>query len=1271
MNKKFSTLAASLLLASTFGSNVFAEKLVKAAPVSGKSYQIITDELSGKTYALGVSEDGKAVAPVLSNDAITWKFDLATNSPWWNISADGKYMYKDAANNIAGLTEVAADKTNVYYTEEAGKEPNVMAFTTGGDYFGLDLVGKQIALGTTNKAKLYTQAWAYEADDNKVAADGGKLLLTSPAKDQNVYIVLGGKYLYVDTEDANKVKLVDPKDIDWNDYGEIKKAVWNVSDTYVTNGSLQFSSIALSSTNFLNLSANGFSLTSSAAGLFFDEADYQGLKGAALVSKPSTYEYFMGDKGWMTIAEIEADKDIAVTDAPEALLYQAPEIVEADYSSASAAIKADFLEGHNVTDGSVVALSADGKTFITMSDENGTLGSKVYTTSVSDENALWTVNIDKNAAGKTVYSFTNLKYGKTLAVSKENSFHATTTPGYTLGITLYASTNATANQYIKITNGTVSLAAVGDAAKIGFYRPGRIAYKESELNAQLGNGFDMSIFVSKKDKDSEILGTANFLGVIKADDAKTADNTNYGLFIADKRVVLSKEAWSSKNTELMGKKSEGYRGLKFDLIDTKDYDATKHYGDFTIYKPIAGDKDQIIVHVNGDINADLYVVEVDGTYYLTVAQAISEKDGEVWPYVVFGSNGRVGDEILTGYVNIEYVTNKQDAYSKTLNGQVLGLKQGDLSNDYSVYSPYFYNASRVQMSKPEGQWAVRRTVYKDTKGKEYTTEGYYTFANREHPVSDLTSMVLYKTGVENVYAVVAGNFVGDTLRITPVETAPFDGYVNKSVADTRDLAYTISIANDLTDAYLYEKHSDKHALALTTESENATEWRVVVTDTAYVESLVGKIEKDAYKVEKDTLFVPVYSLVNLSNEEELGVYYDVDDYNFLACNGEMPIGIQGWNNVTRFAFKEIGDNLNMLAAAPYYVENKISNYSFDVKAYAAVSSNEMRTEGMYKESDNDLIVLNSNNAAEYRSVAMGDTISIFRDENPSQILNENGKYLSILNEHQFDLNPAMFVDTAYVDRTVAGVKNNRPQYLLVVNPDRRKLDHECGVPGHPQTHTDTLYGRFLVNLMDSAIFHKEVSQHKTDFLKKDDTDNYRAKLGFVPGFHTGDSLYLQINGRVDTLNLATADFNVSKFAFRYENVGTESFKIQTAYKPYAMADKDESDAAMNNNGYLKWINDVLVVTESKNAGDVFNMTENYEGTPTANEGVAVSEVTVSTIDGAVVVKGAEGKSVVITNVLGQQIANTVVTSSEATISAPAGVVVVAVEGEAAVKAIVK
>ena len=55
----------------------------------------------------------------------------------------------------------------------------------------------------------------------------------------------------------------------------------------------------------------------------------------------------------------------------------------------------------------------------------------------------------------------------------------------------------------------------------------------------------------------------------------------------------------------------------------------------------------------------------------------------------------------------------------------------------------------------------------------------------------------------------------------------------------------------------------------------------------------------------------------------------------------------------------------------------------------------------------------------------------------------------------------------------------------------------------------------------------------------------------------------------------------------------------------------------------------------------------------------------------VAIAGAAGKKVVITNILGQTVANTVVTSDNATIAAPAGVVVVAIEGEDAVKAIVK
>ena len=70
-------------------------------------------------------------------------------------------------------------------------------------------------------------------------------------------------------------------------------------------------------------------------------------------------------------------------------------------------------------------------------------------------------------------------------------------------------------------------------------------------------------------------------------------------------------------------------------------------------------------------------------------------------------------------------------------------------------------------------------------------------------------------------------------------------------------------------------------------------------------------------------------------------------------------------------------------------------------------------------------------------------------------------------------------------------------------------------------------------------------------------------------------------------------------------------------------------------------------------------------------GEEVATVKVVSGEGNVTIAGAAGKKVVISNILGQVVANTVVSSDNATIAAPQGIVVVAVEGEEAVKAIVK
>ena len=104
--------------------------------------------------------------------------------------------------------------------------------------------------------------------------------------------------------------------------------------------------------------------------------------------------------------------------------------------------------------------------------------------------------------------------------------------------------------------------------------------------------------------------------------------------------------------------------------------------------------------------------------------------------------------------------------------------------------------------------------------------------------------------------------------------------------------------------------------------------------------------------------------------------------------------------------------------------------------------------------------------------------------------------------------------------------------------------------------------------------------------------------------------------------------------------------------------------------YLYSINEKLSWSGDKKNAMRFTISA---GDPTSNESIADAAEGVKVIagNGVVEIQGAAGKNVVITNVLGKVITSTVLTSDNATIAAPAGIIVVAVDGEAAVKAVVK
>ena len=101
--------------------------------------------------------------------------------------------------------------------------------------------------------------------------------------------------------------------------------------------------------------------------------------------------------------------------------------------------------------------------------------------------------------------------------------------------------------------------------------------------------------------------------------------------------------------------------------------------------------------------------------------------------------------------------------------------------------------------------------------------------------------------------------------------------------------------------------------------------------------------------------------------------------------------------------------------------------------------------------------------------------------------------------------------------------------------------------------TPLVKGRFLINLIDTAFAYKQDHLHNNPYVNMAEAgQDYKAKLSFVEGIHTNDTLYItRKGGEVVKLGMTDPAFNVAKFAFRYVNNEAGSFKIQTR-KMYLM-----------------------------------------------------------------------------------------------------------------------
>jgi hypothetical protein len=345
------------------------------------------------------------------------------------------------------------------------------------------------------------------------------------------------------------------------------------------------------------------------------------------------------------------------------------------------------------------------------------------------------------------------------------------------------------------------------------------------------------------------------------------------------------------------------------------------------------------------------------------------------------------------------------------------------------------------------------------------------------------------------------------------------------------------------------------------------------------------------------------------------------------------------------------------------------------------------------------------------------------------LVNKGISFLGVFNKYQYPEGEkksyTFYVDTAYV-------RNNTlmPQYMLALRPqimpagkvtiketDSVWVNGELiiGEEGGSEVWLPAaVRGFYLFNAQDS------VNIGKTDFNGRFDySGQHLTRLAFVDGIHVGDTFYVVPPAKKATslskflLNEATELWTLPLVNKHYLGENTHYVPRYDSDGELVLADKTKG--TLKNNGksmvfqfrlidennrrfliettqanaeigpqigqWVKTQSSVPLISDEntditnakQNGAELFDVTnEDVVEGATANEAApVVGTAKVISEAGAVTILNAAGKKVAISNILGQTIANAVLTSDNARITLPKGIVVVAIEGEPAIKAVVK
>ena len=564
------------------------------------------------------------------------------------------------------------------------------------------------------------------------------------------------------------------------------------------------------------------------------------------------------------------------------------------------------------------------------------------------------------------------------------------------------------------------------------------------------------------------------------------------------------------------------------------------------------------------------------------------------------------------------------------------------TSDGSAFASSFEAQQDVDLTNPSAQW-----IATGFNGK-YTL----TLKNRLNPTE---SLVLKLTATNNAgeYTVSGTSaLAGKTVKLLPAALTKYDGSLELSEEQIKEgvtLSFSGKNAAIGEQTFFLTEDATAGKLVPTLDASKAAKLNVAKAVDAKKQDLAMNITQYAYldaagavvvadEAKADTLVVPAYQFSYVNNAGTKCVVKDLftlatgtgatADYYLINKTMDGGYTVTYSTAAPTYATHTHADNNAVGVAATVTGSTVIANFALPTKYFAPA------------ETGFASLAVDANDNYDYASLPAVSRHATFENALGAVSFQENKN--GIL-EGILSADPATFwLDTA-------DSETNVPTFYI-----------SKGIKAAEETkaYSDEVRN-FLVYAPDSLTYFDEASatiKTNADYVLEGTTD---LKAFFHPAALVAeDTMTTVVDGKeVSVVAKKTKAGQIAALKNFQFGIRLADENVADEYVIYSK--KDASKYLYSHNGKLGFGTDKQALIVKLGEGDA-----------TANEAIAAENVAVIAGEGVVTVKGAAGKQVVVSNILGQVIANKVATSDEETIAVAAGVAVVVVDGEAT-KVVVK